>query len=141
MQARNKPGYSFDVSAFLPLFLSEADQHLTSMGEWLAQLEQEPAAPQIAYDAFKAIHTVKGSAAMVGATRISEVAAKIEALIAPGKVVRSAMPADELVVIRECVAGLHALTRQMQTEGITADSPQVTQVTSELLERILPYTR
>lgn len=61
-------------------FAPEADEHLQEMTGCLLSLETQPGSDDV-NRLFRAIHTVKGSAAQVGLHRISAIAHKIEDLI------------------------------------------------------------
>jgi chemosensory pili system protein ChpA (sensor histidine kinase/response regulator) len=64
----------------LEFFVPEAEEHLQAVTECLLALEGKPNADDI-NRLFRAIHTVKGSAAQVGLHRLSAVAHRVEDLI------------------------------------------------------------
>lgn len=68
------------ASEVMQYFLPEADEHLQEMTGCLLSLEAQPNSDDV-NRLFRAIHTVKGSAAQVGLHRISMIAHKIEDLI------------------------------------------------------------
>jgi len=64
----------------LEFFIPEAEEHLQSVTECLLALETNPN-PDDVHRLFRAMHTVKGSAAQVGLHRLSAVAHRVEDLI------------------------------------------------------------
>ncbi len=72
---------SFDISADeLPIFLSEVDEHLQTLDEILIHLERlsDPDALQAA---FRAAHTLKGMAGVIGHTRMVALTHALEAVL------------------------------------------------------------
>jgi chemosensory pili system protein ChpA (sensor histidine kinase/response regulator) len=64
----------------LEFFIPEAEEHLQAVMECLLALEAHPNAEDI-HTLFRSIHTVKGSAAQVGLSRLAAVAHRVEDLI------------------------------------------------------------
>ncbi|MGC1106761.1 MAG: response regulator [Candidatus Acidiferrales bacterium] len=64
----------------LQFFVPEAEEHLQTVTECLLALETNPS-PEDVNRLFRAMHTVKGSAAQVGLHRISAIAHRVEDLI------------------------------------------------------------
>ncbi|HET7840133.1 MAG TPA: Hpt domain-containing protein, partial [Terriglobia bacterium] len=64
----------------LEFFVPEAEEHLQAVTECLLELEANPS-PEIIHRLFRAMHTVKGSAAQVGFERIAHVAHRAEDLV------------------------------------------------------------
>ncbi len=62
----------------LKLFLQEADEQLQLLDEDIVRLENEQDNPDLMQEIFRAAHTLKGSSAMVGHQRLSELAHAME---------------------------------------------------------------
>jgi two-component system chemotaxis sensor kinase CheA len=62
----------------LKLFLQEADEQLQLLDEDIVRLEKEAANPDLMQEIFRAAHTLKGSSAMVGHQRMSDLAHAME---------------------------------------------------------------
>lgn len=62
----------------LKLFLQEADEQLQLLDEDIVRLEKEADNPELMQEIFRAAHTLKGSSAMVGHQRLSELAHAME---------------------------------------------------------------
>ncbi|HLY62640.1 MAG TPA: response regulator [Terriglobia bacterium] len=67
-------------SEILDFFIPEAEEHLQAVTECLLELEAIPT-PEVINRLFRAMHTVKGSAAQVGLQRIAHVAHRAEDLV------------------------------------------------------------
>jgi two-component system, chemotaxis family, sensor kinase CheA len=62
----------------LNLFLQEADEQLQLLDEDIVRLEKEYSDPELMQEIFRAAHTLKGSSAMVGHQRLSDLAHSME---------------------------------------------------------------
>jgi two-component system chemotaxis sensor kinase CheA len=62
----------------LKLFLQEADEQIQLLDEDIVRLEKEAANPDLMQEIFRAAHTLKGSSAMVGHQRMSDLAHAME---------------------------------------------------------------
>jgi chemotaxis protein histidine kinase CheA/ActR/RegA family two-component response regulator len=70
-----------DKSGIIEFFLIEAGEHLQNLNKGLLSLEKDPADAAIIDELFRAAHTLKGSAAMMGFQGISEVSHKAEDML------------------------------------------------------------
>jgi two-component system, chemotaxis family, sensor kinase CheA len=69
----------FDISQDeLPLFLAEVDEHLQVLDESLVQLERTESDPEILQSLFRAAHTLKGMAGMIGHQRMTRLTHALE---------------------------------------------------------------
>src|SRR5574337_700541 len=71
----------FDKSGIIEFFLIEAGEHLQNLNQGLLSLEKDPRDSTIIDELFRAAHTLKGSAAMMGFQGISDVAHKAEDML------------------------------------------------------------
>jgi two-component system chemotaxis sensor kinase CheA len=62
------------------MFREEAAEHLAALETTLLELEQRPQDPELIAQAFRALHTIKGSSAMAGFERIAAIAHEVEAV-------------------------------------------------------------
>ncbi|OGW27602.1 MAG: hypothetical protein A2X56_02400 [Nitrospirae bacterium GWC2_57_13] len=72
---------SYDKSEIIEFFLMEANEHLQNLNAGLLSLEKNPADKSLIDELFRAAHTLKGSAAMMGYQGISEVGHKAEDML------------------------------------------------------------
>ena len=71
----------FDKSELIEFFLVEAGEHLQNLNAGLLSLEKDPENRGTIDELFRAAHTLKGSAAMMGLKGISDVAHKAEDML------------------------------------------------------------
>ncbi len=71
----------FDKSGIIEFFLMEAGEHIQNLNKGLLSLEKDPKNSGMIDELFRAAHTLKGSAAMMGFQGISDVAHKAEDML------------------------------------------------------------
>jgi len=71
----------FDKSGIIEFFLVEAGEHIQNLNKGLLSLEKDPKDSSMIDELFRAAHTLKGSAAMMGFPGISDVAHKAEDML------------------------------------------------------------
>jgi chemosensory pili system protein ChpA (sensor histidine kinase/response regulator) len=71
----------FDKSGIIEFFLIEAGEHIQNLNKGLLSLEKDPTDTAMIDELFRAAHTLKGSAAMMGYPGISDVAHKAEDML------------------------------------------------------------
>jgi two-component system chemotaxis sensor kinase CheA len=69
---------TLDIDRLRHVFHQEADETLSAMEEALLRLEEQPDQPAPLNDVFRHAHTIKGGAAMVGATELAAYAHSVE---------------------------------------------------------------
>ena len=93
--------FSADVSPEeLKVFIEEADEQIALLDRDLVRLETEGDDPELIQEIFRATHTMKGSSAMLGYPRMSELAHGMESLLdalRSGKISVSAEIVDSLL--------------------------------------------
>ena len=70
-----------DKSGIIEFFLVEAGEHLQNLNKGLLSLEKDPSGTGMIDELFRAAHTLKGSAAMMGFQGVSDVAHKAEDML------------------------------------------------------------
>ena len=69
----------FDISEDeLPIFQAETEDHLTILEDGLVRLEQNERDPELLQALFRAAHTIKGTAGMIGHKRLVEITHVLE---------------------------------------------------------------
>src|SRR3989337_517733 len=71
----------FDKSEIIDFFLVEAGEHIQNLNAGLLALEKDPVNRATIDELFRAAHTLKGSAAMMGFQGVSDVAHKTEDML------------------------------------------------------------
>lgn len=70
---------AFDISEDeLPIFQAETEDHLTTLEDGLVRLEQNDRDPELLQALFRAAHTIKGTAGMIGHKRLVEITHVLE---------------------------------------------------------------
>ncbi|MDR7594471.1 MAG: Hpt domain-containing protein, partial [Armatimonadota bacterium] len=69
------------LQRLLPVFLSEADEHLQALEEGVLQLERQGPNPELVAGLFRSAHTLKGSAGALGFQRMAELAHALEEVL------------------------------------------------------------
>lgn len=120
-----------DVTAEeLHVFLQEADDQIQMLDEDIVSLEKDGGNQALMQEIFRAAHTLKGSSAMVGHKRLSEVAHAMETLLdglRKGEIPCTAEIVDALL---SAVDALKVLKQEL-TQGVESDVP-VAQVVAAL---------
>ena len=68
----------FDLASLLPTYLDEVDEQIAALNETLLRLEQAPDDEKAIRDAFRLVHTVKGSSTMMGFAGVKELTHHLE---------------------------------------------------------------
>ncbi len=113
----------FDKSGIIEFFLVEAGEHLQNLNKGLLSLEKDPKDSAIIDELFRAAHTLKGSAAMMGFPGISEVAHKAEDML--GQFRSGSMPIrkDTLNFLFDSVDAI-----KLMVDGVAGNKPEDTLV-------------
>ncbi len=67
-----------DMSKYLDVYLSEAEEHLENLNSSLLKLEDQPNNKELINSLFRSAHTIKGDSAAMGFQKISKLAHSIE---------------------------------------------------------------
>ncbi len=114
---------------YLTLFVAEASEHLATLQSELVRLEQEPPAAPLWDAIFRRMHSVKGSAATLGFSRIVDIAHAAENLIARLK-------AKQGKIERAEVDLLFAATDALVKEIVKLDKKEEDESTITLVDRL-----
>lgn len=113
------------LQRLLPVFLSEADEHLQALEEGALQLERHGPTPELVAGLFRSAHTLKGSAGALGFQRIAKLAHAVEEVL---EALRAGRAADGLAdLLLECVDTLRALRQEVSDGGERTDVDELVQ--------------
>ncbi|RJS70545.1 MAG: chemotaxis protein CheA [Candidatus Syntrophoarchaeum sp. WYZ-LMO15] len=98
-----------DISQYKDEFIGEAREHLQVMNEALLNLEHEPGNMELLNRIFRAAHTLKGSSATLGFTKVSELTHKMENVLDEIRNHRLKVTPDLLDLIFESFDALETL--------------------------------
>lgn len=110
---------AFDKSDIVEFFLIEAAEHIQNLNNGLLSLEKDQSNSEIIDELFRAAHTLKGSAAMMGLQGISDVAHKAEDML--GQFRAGAVP-----ICKETLNFLFDTTDavKLMVDGVAAKKPE-----------------
>lgn len=103
----------------LNLFLQEADEQLQLLDEDIVRLEKESNDPELMQEIFRAAHTLKGSSAMVGHQRLSDLAHAMENVLDN---IRKKLLTVSPKVVDALLHGLDVM-RLLRKEMVTPNAP------------------
>lgn len=113
---------AFDISQDeLPIFLAEVDEHLQTLDEILVQLEQAEERPELLQSAFRAAHTLKGMAGIIGHHRMTDLTHALETALDS---VRKGMLHITTPLIDLCLDAVDGL-RLLRDEVVTGEACEV----------------
>ena len=72
-----------DLSKYLPIFLTDSQEHLQRMDEFLLRLERSPEDGQAIDALFRSAHSLKGMASTMGFDELAKVAHSLESFLDP----------------------------------------------------------
>lgn len=126
----------FDLSADeLPIFLAETDEHLQTLDEGLVRLEREEGDEALIQALFRAAHTLKGSAGLIGHRRLVDLTHALETVFdALRKHTLQVTP----TLIDLCLQGVDAL-RALRDEVVSLEPSPID--TALLVQQFLAQVR
>ncbi len=105
----------FDKSGIIEFFLIEAREHIQNLNKGLLSLEKDPKNSSMIDELFRAAHTLKGSAAMMGFPGISDVAHKAEDMLGQFRAGSAPIQKDTLNFLFDGVDAINILVDGVQS--------------------------
>ena len=99
-----------DHALLMKTFSAEAEEQLIAMEEGIVGLEHRPDDPELLDTMFRAAHTLKGNAAVVGLTSIAERANQLEDML---EALRTGAKAVDAEIVSAVLAALDALRTEL----------------------------
>lgn len=97
-----------DPSRYAELFLTESRDNLVAVNEALLRLERDPCDAEAIDSAFRAVHTIKGMAGVMGYAAVADLAHDVEALLAMARDGHRGLRADDPPLLFEAADTLDA---------------------------------
>lgn len=117
----------FDADHFIAGFVAEADEHLAAANAHLLSVEDAAArgqaTPRQVRELFRAFHTVKGLAAMVGVDPIVEVAHAMEAVLREADRAAGKLPGGAVELLLRGVRAIEQRVRALAKRKPVAPAP------------------
>jgi len=130
----------FDKSGIIEFFLIEAGEHIQNLNKGLLSLEKNPEDSSMIDELFRAAHTLKGSAAMMGFPGISDVSHKAEDMLGQFRSGSIPICKDTLNFLFDSVDAA-----KLMVDGIASKNPEdrlvvehIAQSYKEVLEKMRP---
>ncbi len=108
-----------DKSSIIEFFLVEAGEHLQNLNTGLLSLEKDPSDNGMIDELFRAAHTLKGSAAMMGFEGVSDIAHKAEDMLGMFRSASIPINKETLNFLFDCVDAV-----KLQVDSIAASQPE-----------------
>jgi two-component system, chemotaxis family, sensor kinase CheA len=106
----------FDISQDeLPIYLAETDEHLQELDEALVRLERLENDEELLQSAFRAAHTLKGMAGMIGHTRMVDLTHMLETAFDSMRKKSLAITTPLIDLCLKAVDGLRVLNQEIHT--------------------------
>jgi two-component system chemotaxis sensor kinase CheA len=118
----------------LKVFLEETDEQIELLDNDIVRMEKEPDNDELIQEIFRAAHTVKGSSAMVGYTRMAELTHAMENLLDK---LRNKQLALSSAIVNDLLSGLDAL--KILKQDIHSDEESDVD-TESIIERLQSHT-
>jgi two-component system chemotaxis sensor kinase CheA len=97
-----------DAARYAELFLTESRDNLVAVNEALLRLERDPRDSEAIDAAFRAVHTIKGMAGVMGYAAVSDLAHDMEALLAGARDEQRGLRSDDPPMLFEAADALEA---------------------------------
>src|SRR5512139_316243 len=130
---------SLDKSGIIEFFLVEAGEHLQNLNAGLLALEKTPEDRAVIDELFRAAHTLKGSAAMMGFQGISDVAHKAEDMLGLFRSGSIPITRDTLNFLFDSVDAVKLLVDGIAST--TPDDPLVVETIAQSFKSIVETVR
>ena len=125
----------FKDDELMSIFLEESTENLQSMEEALLELEKLPYDNELLNVVFRAIHTIKGGAGLMGLELISNLAHRLENILDEIRQYDSGLPAEALDLL---FAGVDFFRRVFSSGSLESDSFNAQ--AEDLLKTVQRYT-
>ena len=109
-----------DPARYAELFLTESRDNLVAVNEALLRLERDPREADAIDAAFRAVHTIKGMAGVMGYAAVSDLAHDMEALLAGARDEQRGLRSDDPPLLFEAADALEAAI-EASVAGRSAD--------------------
>ena len=123
-----------EMAEYLRLYLDETEEQLDALVQSLLELEADPADSRQIDEAFRLLHSIKGSSALLGLDRITALTHHVESHFVQIRSGRRTLDAETMGVVLRCIDFLRACNGQLR-----AGEPLGSDV--ELLEQVRALER
>lgn len=121
----------FDMSQYMDVFLEEAEEQLQILDEGLVMLEQDRNNQELLNKIFRAAHTLKGSSASMGFSKIASLTHNMESVLDCFRNGELEVSQEVIDVLLKCMDALGELKRDLLEDQDTLDvAPLIERLTA-----------
>ena len=106
-----------NTAKYAALFLTESRDNLVAVNEALLELERSPASSPHLDSVFRAVHTVKGMAGVMGYDAVVNLAHEMEALLAQARDTSRPLSPDDTALLFDAADALDSAIEQSVAGG------------------------
>lgn len=110
----------FDLTQLLPLYLDETDDLIVALNDALLRLEQAPDNVKALQEAFRFVHTIKGSSTLMGFDQVNELTHHLETIFDQLRAKKRILDPKVLNLFFLCLDGLRDFHRDIRGSGSSA---------------------
>jgi two-component system, chemotaxis family, sensor kinase CheA len=107
----------FDLSGLLPFYLDETDEQIAGLNELLLKLEQEPGDEPALREAFRLVHSIKGSSTVMGFLQVKELTHHLETFFDQIRAGQRALDRPFLDLCFRCLDALRDYHTELRAQG------------------------
>jgi two-component system chemotaxis sensor kinase CheA len=124
----------FDLSELLPYYLDESDEQIGALNDCLLKLEENPSDAPILREAFRLIHSLKGSSTVMGFEQVKHLTHHLETFFDQLRSGHRELDRPTLNLSFRCLDGLRDYHRELRS-GST-DNTDLSELTKAVLESL-----
>ncbi|MFO0908053.1 MAG: Hpt domain-containing protein [Isosphaeraceae bacterium] len=107
----------FDLGELLPFYLDETDEQITALNDALLKLEQDPSDAPVLREAFRMIHSIKGSSTVMGFDTVKHLTHHLETYFEQLRSGQRILDRAILDLSFRCLDGLRDFHRELRSGG------------------------
>jgi two-component system, chemotaxis family, sensor kinase CheA len=124
----------FDVSSLLPFYLDETDEQIVALSDALLKLEDDPTDGPSIRDAFRLIHTIKGSSTVLGFEQVKNLTHHLETYFDRLRSGQRSLDRPTMDLCLRCLDALRDYHRDLRSQG--GSEVDLSGLTRLVLERL-----
>ena len=107
----------FDLASLMPYYLDETDEQIAGLGDALLKLEASPADDAALREAFRLIHTIKGSSMVLGFEPVKDLTHHLEAYFEALRSGKRSLDRASLDLCFKCLDALRDYHKDLRAKG------------------------
>ena len=107
----------FDLAELMPYYLDETDEQIVGLNDALLKLETDPADAPVLREAFRMIHSIKGSSTVMGFDQVKHLTHHLETYFEQLRGGQRTLDRPTLDLSFRCLDGLRDYHRELRSGG------------------------